>query len=182
MPAKRKRKTSADKRRRRRPHASRAARARALAAAPPAPPPPEPGTIPGAPTAKHPPPPELVAIADELAKVTDPLQGNALAHKALLASMKDVLLDESLTPTARRKELRTIAAAAKELLPDSRRWEVDQLIKQDRAEVEAKARARRGAPLEPVPLEPVPPVDFGGEVETPPESSSSSAPEASAGG
>ncbi len=158
-------------------------------------PPPEPCPTPGAlPNGQKPPapPPELVAIGNELRAVKDPLQGNALAHRALLASMADILIDESLTPAQRRKELRTTAAAAKDLLPDARRAEVDRLIKEDRQILEAKSRQRKGAKLEPVPdeakviqiiaaapLEPIAADDFGGESAS--EPSSSSAPGAASG-
>ncbi len=181
---KRKRKTSAVKRK---PPGKLAKRAAALASAPPPPPAPAHERNPSSGGTPSAPPPALLAIANELQGITDPLQGNALAHKALLATMADVLADASLTPAARRKELRVIAAAAKDLLPDARRWEVDQLIKQDQRALEAKSRQRRGAKLEPVPdeapaavleLVPDPPasVDFGGEVAAAPEPSASSEP------
>lgn len=166
MARKTKRKTSAGKKPPAKPKGRRGKRGThgSVLDAPPPPAPPthdgSPNNTPSAPSA------ELVAIADKLAKSTDPLEGNALAHTALLATMRDVLADVNLSPAARRKELRTIAAAAKDLLPDARRYEAEQIILQDRRELEQKARARRGAKLEAAPpaLVLVPPAtDFGGE-------------------
>jgi hypothetical protein len=92
------------------------------------------------------PPAEVAAIA---AKVpTDPLEAMHAAHRLLLETMFDAARDPDITPAERRKELRTIAAAAVKLVPDSRRWESDQLIKEDRHILEKKAAERRGAKLE----------------------------------
>jgi hypothetical protein len=91
-------------------------------------------------------PPELVALGEP---PSDPLEVQAYLLKALAISARECMTDERMTPSARRKELRTIAGAATKLVPKSRIFEAEQTIKSDRAALEQ--RKRTGAKLEPVP-------------------------------
>lgn len=91
-------------------------------------------------------PPELVALGEP---PSDPLEVQAYLLKALAISARECMTDERMTPSARRKELRTIAGTATKLVPKSRIFEAEQMIKSDRAALEQ--RKRTGAKLEPVP-------------------------------
>lgn len=74
-------------------------------------------------------------------------------HKMLIASLHDAAVDPSISSTVRRKEMRTISAAAAKLMPRARLWEAEQLIKRDRKELE-ELKTRRGAKLEARPPRP----------------------------
>lgn len=127
------------------PHArakARAARAAAVAAG--VLPPPAPRSVADTPA---PPPSELTAIGAP--PPGDSLAQNAWAHEVVIAAMHDAMVDPNISPRERRKELRTLAAAAARLQPDTRRWEAEQLIRRDRAELEQLESDRRGAKLEP---------------------------------
>lgn len=91
-------------------------------------------------------PPESFAMFG--APSDDPLAANAQMHAALVVSFFDAMHDGNLSPRERRKELRTISASAAKLLPATRLWQAEQLIKADRREIESKAAAKRGAKLE----------------------------------
>lgn len=82
---------------------------------------------------------------------TDPLEAQASLYRMLVLSAYDVAKDKFLTSANRRKELRTIIAAAAKLFPESRRWEVDQLIRSDREAIDKRASEKTGATLEPMP-------------------------------
>lgn len=82
---------------------------------------------------------------------SDPLQANAELHRMLVLSAYDAATDETITARERRKEIRTITAAAAKLMPDARRWEAEQLIKADRRELEQRSADKRGAKLVPLP-------------------------------
>jgi hypothetical protein len=81
----------------------------------------------------------------------DPLKMQAWLHQVLVVSAFDVARDEKLSPRERRKELRTIAASAAKLMPRARLLQAEQLILEDRAQLEKKAHERRGAKLEALP-------------------------------
>lgn len=82
---------------------------------------------------------------------SDPLEAQASLYRMLVLSAYDVAKDKFLTSANRRKELRTIIAAAAKLFPESRRWEVDQLIRQDREAIDKRASEKAGATLEQMP-------------------------------
>ncbi len=81
----------------------------------------------------------------------DPLAAQASLYRMLVLSAYDVAKDKGLSSATRRKELRTIIAAAAKLFPESRRWEVEQLIRQDREAIDKRASEKAGATLEPMP-------------------------------
>ncbi len=110
-----------------------------------APPPPPPAPTREAPA---PPPPELVAISKRIAASTDNLEQQSLVHSALCASIADVLADPNITAADRRRELRTISAAAAKSFPYKRLYEAEQLIKADRAELDNRRAQRAGATME----------------------------------
>lgn len=100
--------------------------------------------------------PESVAeVPRELAELgpppADPLAANAWAHRATLLAMHNAVIDPKITERERRKEIRSLAAAAAKLMPDTRRWEAEQLIRSDREEIDRKEGDRHGAKLEPLP-------------------------------
>lgn len=77
----------------------------------------------------------------------DPLAAEAWTHALMIAQLAHAAVDPELTPDQRRREVRTIAAAAAKLMPRRRLYEAEQLVKSNlRALTEAKAR--RGAKLE----------------------------------
>ena len=75
----------------------------------------------------------------------DPSAAMEWLHRTLVVSAKDAISDTSISAATRRRELRTIAAAARAVYPDASRWKLAQLIQADRDEVEQKRRARAGA-------------------------------------
>jgi hypothetical protein len=94
------------------------------------------------------PAPPPAAIAELPPPPVDPMEAQAWAHRALMLTLRDAALDEKLSPRERRKELRAIAYAAGRLMPSARLRQAEQLILEDRAELESTARDRRGAKLE----------------------------------
>lgn len=120
----------------------RARRERRSAPAPAAPPArqPKPSAVPG------PPPPLIAELAAEPS--TDPLKAQAQLYSIVVASAFDAAKDEKLSPEDRRKEIRTIAAVAAKLIPRTRLWEAEQVIKRDREQLEQRAAQKRGAKLE----------------------------------
>lgn len=114
----------------------------------PPPPRPMPPSTSSATAPPSPPPPALVALAGKIEQSTDPLERQTLAHAACLASMADVLADTTISAAERRRELRTIAAAAARLFPYARLYQAEQAVKQQRAELENRKRTRAGAKLE----------------------------------
>jgi hypothetical protein len=102
--------------------------------------------------AKPAPPTEAVAaIATEAMGATDPLAIQDAAYRALAQTFFDAANDKDLSPRERRKELRTISAAMAKLFPESRRWKVDQLIRQDREPIDKRASAKGSPPLVTIP-------------------------------
>jgi hypothetical protein len=81
----------------------------------------------------------------------DPLAQQAYLYKMLVLSAADVANDGDLSPRERRKELRVISAAAQKLMPRSRLHQAEQLVLQNKDDLEKKARDRRGAKLEKLP-------------------------------
>lgn len=116
-------------------------------------------TPPGEPTPRPPsetpsaPPAELAALG---APPDDALAAQAWAHRAVILTMYDAARDTQLPPRERRKELRVLAASAAKLMPNARRWEAEQLIKSDRADLEQRESTKHGARLEPRPARQVP--------------------------
>jgi hypothetical protein len=110
---------------------------------PPAPPPPpsrgSPSEQPSAP------PPGLIELGDP---PSDSLAAQAWLHRAMIVSAHDAMNDSTISASTRRRELRTIATAAEKLMPDARRYEAEQLIKRDAAEIESRRKARARAAAE----------------------------------
>jgi len=77
----------------------------------------------------------------------DPLAMQSWLHRMIIASAAWTATDTKISSKDRRRELRTIAAAAAKLLPHSRLYEAEQLIKRDRLELERRRRDRAGAKL-----------------------------------
>lgn len=114
-----------------------------------APPPPPPAPSPGSTREPpQPPPPELVAISEQIAKSSDPLERQALVHAALCASIADVLADTKISAAERRRELRTISAAAAKSFPYRRLYEAERIVKRHERELEDRRRDKAGAKLE----------------------------------
>jgi len=67
----------------------------------------------------------------------DPLAGVAWAQRALLMSMRDATQDPTLTPQQRRRELVAISKSITALVPDSRRFEAEEIIKKDAGAMES---------------------------------------------
>lgn len=96
-------------------------------------------------------------IVDLGAPPDDPLAAQAWLHKVLIMSAADAAIDPEISAATRRRELRTIAAAAAKLMPDTRRYEAEQTVLKARRALEAKVRAKQGAKLRKVPVaEPAP--------------------------
>ena len=79
---------------------------------------------------------------------TDLLQMQAWSYRVQMASMQSAMLDPKISESARRRELRSIAAAGAAVFPDAIRAAAIREIKEDRAALEAHARKRGGAVLE----------------------------------
>lgn len=102
------------------------------------------------------PPPK--SIVDLGSPPEDPLAAQAWLHKVLIASAADAAIDPDISAKERRRELRTISAAAAKLVPDVRRYEAEQTVLRARKSLEAKVRAKQGAKLRPIPgLTSIPP-------------------------
>jgi len=115
---------------------------------PPPPPPPAP-TQGGRPnTPPTPPSAEFLELATRIRSSTNRIEKGAIAFDVLSASMADVLEDRSLTPADRRRELRTIAAAAAKVLPIKELHEATQKVDGYLAQIDTRKRARAGAELE----------------------------------
>jgi hypothetical protein len=121
-----------------------------VATAPPAPPRPQIATRP----AEKPEPPSkvLLELADKMANAKDTLEAATYLFHAVIASGAEALRDGQISAAARRKELRTIAAAADKLQPDARRFEAEQTIKRHRAELDSRRASKKGATMEPRPV------------------------------
>lgn len=113
---------------------------------------------------------ELAELRDKLAKASeskadpvpksleqfkdppsDPLHAQAELYRMLVLSAYDAARDPDLSAEDRRKELRTITAAAAKLFPESRRWEVEKLIRQDREAIDKRASEKAGGSIEIMP-------------------------------
>lgn len=112
------------------------------------PPPPSPGPH-GARSADPPAPPsaEFLALAKSLRSSPHRLEQGAMMFDILSASMADVLEDLTLNAAERRKELRTISAAAAKVFPLKEMHEATAKIDAFNAAVERRANAQ-GAALE----------------------------------
>lgn len=96
-----------------------------------------------------PPPDRLVSLGEP--PPNDSLGANKWAHDAVIWALHDVMNDPNISSALRRKEIRVLAASAAKLIPHARLWEAEQLIREDRRQLEQKERAKRGAKLEPRP-------------------------------
>lgn len=92
-----------------------------------------------------PPPAELAAMPPPPA---DPLQAQVYAYQMLVLSMHNTAMDPKISDRERRKELRTTAASIAKLVPRARLAQAEQMILEDRRELEQKALEKRGAKLE----------------------------------
>lgn len=102
--------------------------------------------------ARNPPPAAPPAeIANLPAPPGDPLAAQVYAYQVMMLSLHDAAKDTTISARERRKELRTIAASAAKLMPRARLHQAEQLVLNDRAELQKKARDRRGAKLEKMP-------------------------------
>jgi hypothetical protein len=97
--------------------------------------------------------PKPSAVPESLKDFTtppdDPLKAQAELYRMLVLSAYDAATDTLLSAKARRQEIRTITAAAAKLFPESRRWQVEQLIKADREAIAKRASEKTAAKLEP---------------------------------
>lgn len=91
------------------------------------------------------------AIADMPPPPEDPLAAQAYAHHMLMMMLHNAATDTKISDRERRKEMRTIAASAAKLMPRARLHAAEQRVLRQVAELERKARDRRGAKLEPLP-------------------------------
>lgn len=72
----------------------------------------------------------------------------AWGYRALNLQAHEAMMDSSISQATRRKEVRTILAAAARLYPDAARYELAELIKRDERELGERKRARAAAKLE----------------------------------
>ena len=93
------------------------------------------------------PPPQ--AVLDLGPTPQDTLGMQLHGMRVLAIQLDEVKTDESLTPKERRAESRAITDSMVKLVPNSRKYEAEQIIKGDRAELERKKP--RGAKLVEVP-------------------------------
>jgi hypothetical protein len=120
---------------------------------------PTPKPAPKRPRAPKPPPPPRVTVPAAPPKVLadfepppdDELAAEAYLHRSLMASYYDAMQDKNLSPRERRKEMRTIAAAAAKAMPRRRLYEAEQLAKRVAEGLEVKEKQKRGAKLVPRP-------------------------------
>jgi hypothetical protein len=95
----------------------------------------------------QPPSAEFVALSKRITDSPDRLEQGAIMFDILSASMASVLVDPSMSGADRRRELRTIAAAASKVFPLKEMHEAIAKIDAFNAQVERKAGAI-GAELE----------------------------------
>lgn len=112
-----------------------------------------PARLPPRPAPPPPRPVEQAAPASAKARGLGPPPGDLFAGakwlgQLLLISAEEAVNDDKMTPSARRKELRTIAASYRGLEDKIRKFEIDEAIRRDREQLEKR---KRGAALEPVP-------------------------------
>jgi hypothetical protein len=101
----------------------------------------------------EPPSEQFVELARQLRSTPDRLEQGAMMFDILSASMADVLTDATLSPVDRRRELRTISAAAAKVFPLKEMHEAIAKIDAFNAQVERRA-ARAGVELEAAPAAP----------------------------
>lgn len=86
----------------------------------------------------------------------DMMAAQSWAYRAVVLTLQEAMLDTGISAKERRKQIIQISGNLSKLMPDARRWETEKLIREDRAEIERKERAKRGAKLEPLPPRPRP--------------------------
>lgn len=94
------------------------------------------------------PPLTLVSLG---APPDDALGAQNWAHRATILAMHHTMNDPLINERERRKEIRTLATAAAKLMPTSRVWEAEQLIKKWQADIERKQSEKGEPPAEPAP-------------------------------
>lgn len=87
---------------------------------------------------------------------SDMMEAQSWAYRAVVLTMHEAMVDTGISARERRKQIIQISGNLSKLMPDARRWETEKLIREDRAEIERKERAKRGAKLEPLPPRPRP--------------------------
>lgn len=107
---------------------------------PPPPPPPPP------PNRAQPPRPEYVELAARIKASTDPLERGAFAYDAIMVAIAEVMSSD-MDPAERRRELRTLSAAAAKVFPAKRWHEAEAKVDAYLAQVDARKRAKVGADL-----------------------------------
>jgi hypothetical protein len=105
---------------------------------------------PEVPASRRPAPPsaEFLELATKIRGSSSRIEKGAIAFDVLSASMADVLEDQTLTAVDRRRELRTIAAAAAKVLPAKELHEATLKVDAYLAQIDTRKRARVGAELE----------------------------------
>lgn len=101
-----------------------------------------------APPEDPPPPPPPQALVDLGEPPTDQLGLFAYTLRAVAATMREIMLDPTLNPAERRREIRQSAATIKGLRSDAEIWEALRELRRDRDEID---RPARGAPVEATP-------------------------------
>lgn len=112
------------------------------------PPPPPPAAR--APEPEPPPPPPPQALVDLGEPPTGQLELTEYASRAVATTMREIMLDPTLKPAERRREIRQSAATIKSLRSDAEIWEALRELRRDRDQID---RPNRGAKVEPTPPE-----------------------------
>lgn len=89
------------------------------------------------------PPPEAVAALGPPPE--DAMGAAKWAYQMQMRLAHDVMMDPSLPPSRRRKEIKDILTAAAKWMTDAMRYDVAQIIERDRKEMQAKKRGRAAA-------------------------------------
>lgn len=110
--------------------------------------PPPPAREPDPPPAPPPPPPK--ALVDLGEPPTGQLELTEYASRAVATTMREIMLDPTLSPAERRREIRQSAATIKSLRSDAEIWEALRELRRDRDQID---RPNRGAAVEATPPE-----------------------------
>lgn len=95
--------------------------------------------------ASAPPPQSMVALG---MPPDDPMAQAAWARRLLMLQAWETTLDNSLSQTVRRKEVRSILRDAARHMTDAMRYDTKKLIEAQRASLEARKRGKASAKLE----------------------------------
>lgn len=110
-------------------------------------PPPPPPPAPPAPTRAVPPSPQMLELAARIRDSRDPLAQGSYAYDAIMVAIAEVM-SADMDPAERRRELRTLTAAAAKVFPAKRWHEAEAKVDAYLAQVDARKRAKVGAELE----------------------------------